>query len=148
LEIRPASLTQLSRGREGMMIEIDDDVQGVANALNAIDSHICLRFSEAGGYFVAYWKPDGWGNGDGYVITTANELDHRLIKKVERIYHECSQPGYSYAAALEKAEGEAKAEHDHEQQEKLGPMLEQLAHAMRKDLGYDKAKIVVPEDVE
>lgn len=148
MEIKPASLTQLSRGREGQMIEIDDDVQGVANALNEIDSHICLRFSEAGGYFVAYWKPEGGEDGDGYLITTAQELDHRLVKKVERIYHECSQPGYSYAAALDKAEEAAKAERDYEEAEKLGPVLEQLSHAMRKDLGFDQAKIVVPESVK
>jgi hypothetical protein len=127
------------------MVEIDDDVQGVANALNHIDTHIRLRFSEAGNYWVVYWKPAEWEPGSGYVITTAQELDHRIVKRVEDIYAKCKDPGYSFAKELEKEEAKAKAEREHEESEQLGPMLEQLAHAMRKDLGLDQSKVFVPE---
>jgi hypothetical protein len=145
MEIRPASLAQIQKGRDGQMLEIDDDVQGVANALNLIDHHIALRFSEVGNYFVAYWKPDGWEDGSGYVITTAQDLDHRIVKRVEDIYAKCKQPGYSFSDELEKNEAIAKAEQEHEAVEKNGPMLEQLAHAMRKDLGHDKRRAFIPE---
>jgi hypothetical protein len=145
MEIRPASLAQIAKARNAQMVEIDDDVQGVANALNHIDSHICLRFSEAGGYFVVYWKPYGWEDGSGYQITTAQDLDHRIVKRVEDIYAKCKQPGYSFAKELEQVESDAKAEKEHEEAEQNGEMLEKLAHAMRKDLGYDKQKIFIPE---
>lgn len=125
------------------MVEIDNDVQGVANALHHIDHHISLRFSETGNYFVVYWKPDGWDDGQGYQITTAQDLDHRIVKSVEDIYAKCKQPGYSFAKELEQAEDEAKAEEEHRQDEERGAMLEKLAHAMRKDLGLDKSRVAV-----
>lgn len=147
MEIRAASLAQIAKGRNAQMVEIADDVQGVANALNHIDSHIALRFSETGNYFVAYWKPDGWEDGQGYVITTAQDLDHRLVKKVEGIYEKCREPGYSFAEELEDNEAKAKAEREHEETERNGPMLEQLAHAMRKDLGYTSRRAFIDKEI-
>jgi hypothetical protein len=126
------------------MVSIDDDVSGVALALSEIDSHICLRFSETGGYFVAYWKPTEGEDGGGYMITTAQDLDHRLVKRVEKIYHECRRPGYSFADELEKTEAKKKAQVEHQASEERGPALEELAFAMRRDLGYDKQRVFVP----
>jgi hypothetical protein len=123
------------------MVQIDDDVQGVADALHGIDSHISLRFSEAGNYFVIQWKDDH----ESYLITTAQDLDQRIVKRVEKIYHDVRQPGYSFAGELEKAEAKNKAEMDHEASEARGPALERLAHAMRADLGYDKQRVFIPE---
>lgn len=123
------------------MIEIDNDVGNVAQSLRDIDSHICLRFSEAGGYFVAYWRPSEWDEGEGYLITTAQDCDHRLVKRVEDIYAKCKQPGYSFATELEKVEAEGKREREHKQREESGEALEKLAHAMRADLGYNQSKI-------
>ncbi len=147
MEIRPATLTQLNLGRGGQLIEIDDDVQGVANALHEIDPHIRLRFSERGGYFVVYWKPDAVEEGDGYLIFTAQDLDHRIVQQMREHYHRCLQPGYSLADELDKAEAQAKAELDYERDEEYGEVAERLAHAMRSDLGHDQSRIYVPEGI-
>lgn len=146
MEIRPASLAQLTRARGGQLVEVADDVQGVANALHEIDSRIRLRFSEAGGYFVIYWKPEQWEEGSGYQIFTAQELDHRIVSKMREIYHRCRQPGYSLADELEKAEDQKKKEADRRWEEQMGETFQRLGHALRKDLGYDKSHIFVPRE--
>lgn len=141
MEIAPASLAQVSRARGGQLVEISGDVQGVADGLNRIDKHIRLRFSETGGYFVIYWMPDGCEPGDGYQIFTAQELDLRIVGKMEEVYHRCRQPGYSFSEELEKTEKKLKADEEHEWQESHGEMFEKLAFGLRKDLGYDKGSI-------
>lgn len=153
MEIRPASIAQVSKARGGRYVEISDDVQGIANALWRIDKHIRLRYSETGGHFVIYWtdNPNLADEDDGehntYLIFTAQDLDHRIVKKMEEVYYRCKKPGYSLADELDKREAKAKAERDHEWTERHGPMYERLAHGLRKDLGYNKQRIFVPEAV-
>jgi hypothetical protein len=149
MEIPPvkADLAQIIRGKEGRMVTIDNDVQGVANALSYIDHHLRLRFSEAGGYFVVYWKPDEDEEGSGYLVTTAQELDHRIIKTVEEVYWKVRQPGYSFAGELEKVEAAEKKAIADAESEVNGEVLERLAFAMRKDRGYDKQRAFVPTDL-
>lgn len=151
MEIRPASLAQISKARGGRFIAIDDDVQGVANALNEIDPHIKLRFSEAGGYFVIYWSDnpsltdeDDDPENTTYLIFTAQDLDHRIVHRMQEVYWKCQQPGYSFADELEAKDKEDKKAKDHEWTEKHGEMYEKLAHGMRKDLGYDQSRVFVP----
>lgn len=129
------------------MVQIDDDVQGVANALHEIDPHIRLRYSEAGEYYVVYWLPDEWEEGDGYLIFTATELDHRIAHHMQEVYWRCQRPGYSFAEEIDKQEDKRKADEDHEWDEKHGELHERLAHALQKDAGYDKLRIFVPESV-
>lgn len=152
IEIRPATLTQLSKGRDGHYIQIADDVQGVANGLNAIDPHIKLRFSEAGGYFVVYWsenpsvtEEDDVPGNTTYLIFTAQELDQRIVKHMEEVYWRCNQPGYSFADELEAKERAEKKAQKAAASERNGEIYERLAHAMRKDLGYDQGRVFIPE---
>lgn len=154
MEIRPASLAQISKGRDGRYIQIADDVQGVANGLNLIDPHIKLRYSEAGKHFVVYWSenPDLTDEDDDpqnttYLIFTAQDLDHRIVKRMEEVYAKCNKPGYSFADELEAKDQSDKKAADHDRREKQGEMYERLAHAMRHDLGYDQHRIYVPEAV-
>lgn len=128
-------------------MEIDDDVQGVANGLDQIDHHLRLRFSEAGGYFVVYWKPDEWDEGDGYAIFTAQDLDQRIVHHMREVHHRCQQPGYSLADELERAEAAKKAQADHEFTESQGESYERMAFAMREDLGYNKSKAFIPKEI-
>lgn len=150
MEIRPASITQLSNARNGRYVEIGDDVQGVANALWNIDKHIRLRYSEAGDYFCIYWTDnpnladEDEGEHTTYLIFTAQDLDHRIVKHMEEVYWRCKQPGYSFADELDAHEEKAKAEDRHKWSEQHGEMWEKLAHAMRRDLGYDKSRVFVP----
>jgi hypothetical protein len=128
------------------MVEITDDVQGVANALHQIDAHLSLRYSEAGEYWVVYWRPDGGERGDGDLITTTTELDHRLVKRIEEIYWKTRQPGYSLADEAEAVDAAAEKAREDRFSEQVGEIGERLAHALRKDLQV-KSKIVVPADV-
>lgn len=148
MEVRPthASLAAVIKSREGAMVMIEDDVQNVANDLRDIDPHLRLRYSEAGEYFVVYWKPDDEDEGCGDLITTAVEIDQRIVKDVREIYHRCSQPGYSFADEHERREDEAKRERDHALREANGELYERLAHAMRKDLGATN-RAFIPADV-
>lgn len=127
------------------MVEISRDVQGVADALHRIDHRLRLRFSEPGQYFVVYLKPDEWEEGDGYSVTTALDLDHRLVERVEKVYYECKQPGYSLADNLEKQEVAKKKQLDHEFTESHGDMYEKLAFAMRKELGHDQQRAFIKD---
>lgn len=152
IEIRPASITQLSKGREGRYIQIDDDVQGVANGLAEVDPHIKLRFSEGGGHFVIYWSEDpnltdedDDPNNTTYLIFTAQELDHRIVHKMQEVYAKCNKPGYSFADELEAKDAADKKAEKAQRREQNGEIYERMAHAMRKDLGYDQSRIYIPE---
>lgn len=145
MEVPAASIAQVALGKNGEWVQIDDDVQGVANALHQIDPHLCLRYSLAGDYWVVYWKPDGAERGDGHLITTAVELDHRLVKKIERIYWQCRQPGYSFADEVEAQDAAAEKARQDAFSEQVGEIGERLAFALRQDL-QNKSKIVVPRD--
>lgn len=154
MEVRPATLAQVSQARNGAFVQVDDDVQGVANGLHEVDPHIRLRFSEAGGYYVIYWtedpnvaEEDDVDGNSTYLIFTAQDLDHRIVKHMEEVYWRCRQPGYSFASELDKAEAEGKKQESHEWSERHGEMFEKMAYAMRKDLGYDQSRIFVPEGV-
>lgn len=151
MEIRPATLAQVTKARNGKYVEISNDVQGIANALNEIDPHIRLRYSEAGGYFVVYWSenPNVAEEDDGdnttYLIFTAQDLDHRIVHRMAEVYWKCRRPGYSFADELEEEQERQKKEKDHAWSEAMGENFERLAHAMRKELGYDKGRIYVPD---
>lgn len=138
MEIRPASIAQITKARNGQWVEISADVGGVAQALSQIDSHLRLRASEVGDFYTVYWSEPG---GDEYLIFTAQDLDQRIVKKMEQVYWECHQPGYSLADEMDKKEAAFKANQDHERLEKQAPVYERLAHAMRKDLGYGQSKV-------
>lgn len=141
MQIEPATLAQVTQARGAGYVVIDDDVGSVAQGLARIDPHIRLRYSEAGGYFAIYWQDDC----EEYLITTAQELDQRIVQRVEEVYFRCQQPGYSFADDLEAAEERQKADEEHELDERYGEIGERLAHAMRKDTYRDKHRIFVPE---
>jgi hypothetical protein len=142
---RKADLAQISRGRHGEMVLIENDVQGVANSLAEIDPHLRLRFSEAGEYFVVYWKPDDEPEGNGELVTTALDLDMRIVELVRELYWKAKQPGYSFADELAAEQERRQAVEGAKFTEEHGEMFERLAHAMRKDLGYDKGRVFVPD---
>lgn len=142
MEIEPASLAQVQRGQDGRMVEVSDDVANVAQDLRALNPAFRLRYSEAGQHFVVYQVvhlPNG--STDEHLVTTAQECDPRLVRRVEEIM----APGYDLAVELDKADREAERRHEHEQAEALGPAAERMAHAMRRDLGVQK-RIFVPGD--
>jgi hypothetical protein len=140
VEIQPASLTQVQQARGGEFVEITDDVQGVANALHELDPDLRLRWSEAGGYFVVYQITEKPGGGTRKnVVLTAQELDHRIVKRVELVISD----DYNYADELDKLDAENDRQHRHRQYEQCGDVGERLAHAIKKDL-QAQTRIFVP----
>lgn len=145
-EIEPATIEQIRRGRDGKLHLITEDAGGIAQRLKEIDPRLHLRYSEAGEYYVVYAREKNEPEGTGYMVATYQELDGRIIKDIERIKWLNERPGYSFADELEKknAEAEAKREADFSEQIKMN--AEELAFAMRKDLGM-KTKITVSKDI-
>lgn len=138
------------------MVLISDDVGGVAQSLHDLDPHLRLRYSEAGEYYVVYWTEDPSQSdedvereerGSTYLVTTAQELDQRLVQRIEKIYWECRQPGYSLAKKLDEMDAKGKSEDEKEFTEKRGPLYEELAHAMRKDTHRDKRRAFIGDGI-
>lgn len=143
MEVRPATLAQVIAGHDGVMVQVDDDVQGVANRLAEIDENLRLRYSMAGEYWVVYFKPPNEEEGNGYVVTTAQEIDMRLAERVAEVFYKYRQPGYSLSAELDANDKAADEARDKAFTESAGEMYERLAHAIRKDLGTTN-RIFVP----
>lgn len=143
MEIRPATIAQISRSKEGRMVQIDNDVQNVANDLHEIDPHLRLRYSEAGEYFVVYLKPEQGDEGDGHLVLTAQDCDQRIVNRIREI----SAPTYNYVEELEKAEAKARKEKDDAWTEKIGPIAERLAFEMRKELGYNDSRTYITKEI-
>jgi predicted restriction endonuclease len=145
-EIEPATLEQIRMGRDGKTHVITQDAGGIAQRLREIDHRLHLRYSELGEYYVVYAREDDQPEGTGYMVATYQTLDARIIKDIERIKWLNEQPGYSYADELEKKNEEAEAKREHDFSEKIKENAEELAWAIRKDLG-DQGRIVVEKDV-
>ena len=146
MEIEPvrADISQVIRAKDGQMIEIESDVNNVAADLAALDHHFRVRWSEAGEYFVVYWRPDGSDLGDGYLVTTAQELDQRVVKLVSEIHYKVrNDVNYSLSEEIEANHDKADAERDRLFTERAGEHYERLAHALRKDRGVQN-RIYVP----
>ena len=140
--IEPASLTQIRRGRDGRRIVIDEDVGEVAARLKEIDPKLGLQWNEKGEFFMVVeyvQKPEGE---EERLIFSAKECDGRIVKRMEQIAH----PSYDFMAEVEAMDKQAEADKDHRFHEETGEVAEQLAHAVRKDLGATN-KIIVPRGV-
>ncbi len=143
MEIEPATLAQVAMGRDGKMHEVDDDVGGIALRLKEIDDSLRLRWNEFGGFFVIYQMLDTAEGLLEKLVLTAQELDGRIIKRVEQITH----PSYDFVAEMDRMDEEAQKDKDHAFHEQTGEVAERMAHAVRKDLEAQN-KAFVPKDVE
>lgn len=135
-EIRPATFLQVRNGHGGAVAHVHRDVSEFARKLEDIDSSLRLRHNLAEDYFVVYQlieHPDG--SQDEQLVTTAQELDERLINRVRMV---CSEH-YDLDGELRRIDAAASRAQDRAFEEKVGPHAEKLAHALRKDFG-DKSR--------
>lgn len=135
MELEAASLSQIRMGKNGRVVEIDNDVLGIAKQLLEIHPSLRLRYSEAGEYFVVYQILEG---GKQHMVTTALELDGRLLDRVREVASE----GYDFLSEIERREAKVQADHDHRIREQIGEGGERLAHAIRADMGERKPDYV------
>lgn len=139
-------MEQIRLGRDGKMHLITEDAGGIAQRLRDIDPRLHLRYSELGEYYVVYAREEHEPEGTGYMVATYQQLDARIVKDIERIKWLNEQPGYSYADALEEKNAEADAKRDAEFSAKIAENAEELAWAIRKDLG-DQSRITVSKSI-
>jgi hypothetical protein len=130
IDIPAATIPQVKRALNGHMVLIDDDVQNVARDLQQISDDLFLHYDAAQDIWVVMQDKDGWET----FVTSARELDQRLVQRVRQV---CS-PGYDLAGEVERAQADADAEHDRVQRDRFGEASDQLAHALRVDFGVKK----------
>jgi hypothetical protein len=123
----------------GSTVEISDDVQGVARSLREIDDRFRLRadldhVQNLIGWTVELHTPQPDGSVDEHFVCAYRELDHRVLADARKY----TSPGYDLAEELEQAEAKNDAAMEHRRREQVGEIGEQLAHALRTDLGEKK----------
>ncbi len=129
MEIQPASIDQLKKGKDGKYVLIENDVGNVASDLQRISSDLKLRYSDIGDYYVVYRE---WMEGfelKQKLVTTSTECDQRLVKRVEFI----TSDHYNFAEEVDRMDREAEKAADKAFSEKVGEIGERLSHAIRKD---------------
>jgi hypothetical protein len=128
MELQPATLAQVQMGRGGRMVTVDADVGDVVRQLREIDPRLHVEYNFDGGYFVLYQLLE---NGDEHLVTTAQQLDARLVNRVREI----SSPDYDYVADLEAGDRQRERDHEHAINEQIGEIGERLFHAFKRDTG-------------
>jgi hypothetical protein len=146
VDITPASLDQVIRGRGGELLIIENDVNGVARDIGLIHPDLFLRYNMQGDYFVVLQNM-----GDGvrpHVVTTAQECDQRLVRKVQAIVQGHLNGTYDYGTEVERHHDERDRVNNAEFTEKMGEVSEKLAWAIRTDIRKGRpGPIYVPPDI-
>lgn len=131
-DIEPVSFDQLKRGKDGKMVIVESDVGNIVQQIKAVDKNLCVRHSDVGKFFVVFHRnPD---NGKERLITTAKDLDGRLLNRIKKL----GSGNYDYLAELARLDREADKAKDARIKEQFGDAAERLSHALRKDLGVWK----------
>lgn len=130
MEIKAATLDQIIKGRNGKRVVITNDVGDIARQIKEISPDLELHYNETASYFVVIQKHD---NGE-HLVTTAQELDARIVERVKQI----TNPQYNFDIEAAKIEKQKEAEAEHKRKEHIGEVGERLAHGFRKDLNIKK----------
>jgi gas vesicle protein len=130
MEIKPATIDQIIKGRNGKRVVITNDVGDVARQIKEISSDLELHYNETADYFVVIQKHE---NGE-HLVTTAQDLDGRIVERVKQI----TNPQYNFDIEAAKVEKEAKENMEKQRKEHIGEIGERLAHGFRKDLNIKK----------
>lgn len=140
LEPTAASFDQVRTTPSGEMVEIEADVLDIVKQIREIHPDLRVRYSEAGDYFVVYQILQENGHEKLQLVTTAQELDGRLVTRIRKV----TSPQYDLAKELEENEAALMKQHRHEQREKIGEVSERLMHALRKDMNAQRVSVRVP----
>lgn len=146
IDIAPASLDQVLRGRGGKLLIIENDVNNVAKDIHAIHENLFLRYNVEGSYFVVLQNM-----GEGFrphVVTTAQECDQRLVRKVQGIVQGHVNGTYDYGAEIERHHDERDRINNAQFQENVGEVSEKLAWAIREDIRKARpGPVYIPPDL-
>lgn len=146
IDITPASLDQIVRGRGGNLIVIENDVNNVATDIRTIHPDLFLRYNDQGGYFVVL--QDLGPNHRPHVVTTAQECDQRLVRRVQAIVQGTINGTYDYGAEIDKHHTETDRINNVQFAEHVGEVSEKLAWAIREDLRKSRpGPVYIPPDI-
>lgn len=132
------TLVQVRMGKDGKLIEIHEDVLDVCARLREIDPALCVDFNQDNGL----WRvSEMCADGRKRSVSWFEELTADVPEYVQRLLKT------DYVAEMDRMDAQAEKDKDHAFHEKVGPIGERLAFAMRRDRGYDKQKAFVPRDI-
>lgn len=124
----------VSMGRGGELVEIDDDVQSIAQQIKDIDPRLGVEYNLQSLQFRVYELGD---DGKRRTVMWIDELTGDIPNHLRRIAKT------NYVLEMRRQDAQAERDADHRLHERLGPVAEKLAHALRKDLDI-KPRIFVP----
>lgn len=139
IELEPPR-AQVKAGRIALtdkleLVPVHEDVFHVAERLKRIDSGLHLSYNKRDKVFVLQWRgvsPQGEIKED--LVGAYTELDARLIHLVEKLAARENRNRYDLSKELDRLEAEKDREAEHMHDERIGPMAEELASALRHDL--------------
>lgn len=118
------------------LVEVESDVFGVVENLKRIDPNLHLSFNTSREVFVLQWRGlNEQGEMVEDFVGAYTELDGRLVHLIEKLAARENRNRYDLVKELDKLEKAKDAENERQFMEQVGPVAEELAFALRKDLG-------------
>lgn len=136
MEIPHASVVQVQEGRDGKRVLIEEDTLDVAKRLRELDPKLVVEWNEAGFFTIS----EMLGDGTQQLVTTTTDLNAAVPEYVARLAKT------DYVAEMERHDRAVDAAKDYRFEQQIGERGELLAHAFRKDLGY-QGKAFVAKDL-
>lgn len=140
IELEPPR-AQVKAGRLALtdkmdLVQVESDVFGVVEQLKRIDSGLHLSYNTKQNVFVLEWRGvNPLGEYVEDIVGAYTELDSRIVHLIEKIGARENRNRYVLSHELEKLEQQKEREALWEHEQNVGPLAEQLAHALRQDLG-------------
>lgn len=139
MELQYASITQVRQGKGGREVVIEDDVMDVVRQIKEISLALSVHWNDDGEYFQI---KERCADGKDRLVLTTQELDQRLLAHLRKI----GSPGWNAGREMERHEDAREKALDHAFHEKVGPIGERAAWAVRKDLEAQN-RIFLPRGV-
>jgi len=118
------------------LVPVENDVFHVVDRLKRIDPNLHLSYHKTDKVFVLEWRGV---NDQGQMVEdfvgAYTELDARIVHLIERLAAKENRNRYILSRELDALDAQREREAMHAHEERMGPAAEQLAHALRKDLG-------------
>ena len=151
VSVQPARIDQVAQTADHDWVILDADAGGVVSDLKKMDAGLEVRFSRSQECWVVFHRnhhgcPHNGTGGEGstYLVDTAQAsrsatgvwtgLDERIVKRFEEI-DPFGRGHYDYGAELERRTLKARDERRKQTEERMAQAGEQVAFALRKDLG-------------
>ena len=137
------SASAVQESDAGELVEVGDDVLGIAQDIREIDPSLKLRYSERQDFWAVYQEECHPLTGEvlkKQIVTTSKVLTPELVERVRQV----TNPSYDFIGEVEKLEKQRKADARPALRESIGEKAEKLAWAMRKDTHRDQRRIFIP----